>query len=874
MAKRIYTLAKELGVDSKTIVAKCQAEGLADTVKNHMSTLSAGLEATIQEWFSEVEVAPTAVERADKVDVAAAKRKASKKRKKRKLKAKKTEEEAAPAVAVAEAPEALPAEQEQAAELSAPQELQIKAPVEVKPPPKPKIMPSPKHVPEPAKLQGPKVIRVEEAERVRSIPSRPKPDRPAEPLEPAAEVPLGAEASVHPRRRRQGAAALEEEGKRPKRRLIQRRGRLFDSGEKLREWRDRDLIERSERLAQASGQMLRGRQTEIRESVAPSTLPRIGKVSVKEPIRVKDLSAAIGIKGSEIITKLMNQGIMASLNATIQSDVAELLALEYGAELQIEREESLLEIFAGKHESIEAVDLQSRAPVVTLLGHVDHGKTSLLDRIRSSQVVAGEAGGITQHIGAYRVHLGDNRDVVFLDTPGHQAFTAMRARGANMTDIVVLVVAGDDGVMPQTEEAINHAKAAGVPVVVALNKIDLPGVDENRILGQLAEKGVSPHEWGGDSEVVRTSATTGQGIDDLLEHLSYIAELRDLKADVAVPASGAVVEAELDSGRGVVARLLIQRGTLKVGDVVAAGAAHGRIRALIDETGKHVEKAGPSTPIEAMGLDVVPEAGKKFYVTEDMAQAKMLAEEDGRLARERVLIRRPQVTLDNFMGQLEAGETQELCLILRADVQGSIDVLCKSLNELSVSEVRIRILQAMVGGITEGDVLLAEASGAIIIGFNVVAGEQARILAERSGVEIRQYRVIYEIIDDISKALENRLAPRVEENVLGHAQVRQIFKISRIGTIAGCYMTDGIISRTSKARLIREDVVINDGLSLESLKREKDDVREVRAGLECGIKLAGFDDVKVADVIEVYEKVEVARTLSSVAAGNTVGNSS
>ena len=509
-----------------------------------------------------------------------------------------------------------------------------------------------------------------------------------------------------------------------------------------------------------------------------------------------------------------------------------------------------------------------------MLGHVDHGKTSLLDRIRSSRVVDSEAGGITQHIGAHHVRLGENRDLVFLDTPGHQAFTAMRARGANMTDIVVLVVAGDDGVMPQTEEAINHAKAAGVPVVVALNKIDLPGVDENRILGQLAEKGLSPHEWGGDTEVIRTSATTGQGVDDLLEYLSYVAELEDLKADTGVPASGTVIEAELDPGRGVVVSLLVQRGTLKVGDVLACGSADGRIRALIDETGKHVKQALPSTAIEVMGLNVVPEAGKKFYVTQSMPQAKILAEEDAQFARDRSLIRRPQITLDNFMGQMEASESQELCLILRADVQGSIDVLCKSLNELSVSEIKIRILQAMVGGIGEGDVLLAEVSGAIIIGFNVVAGEQARIMADRSGVEIRLYRVIYEIMDDISKALENRLAPRIEENILGHVQVRQTFKLSRVGTVAGCYVADGVIRRSSQARLIREDVVVNDKLSLESLKRVKDDVREVKAGLECGIKLAGFDDIKVGDVIEAYEKVEVARTLSSVAAADGAAENS
>jgi translation initiation factor IF-2 len=558
----------------------------------------------------------------------------------------------------------------------------------------------------------------------------------------------------------------------------------------------------------------------------------------------------MGVKASDIISKLMNQGVMASLNDTIQADVAELLALDYGVELNIEREEGMLELFVKNYETLEPVDVQPRAPVVTLLGHVDHGKTSLLDRIRSSHVVDGEAGGITQHIGAHRVSLGKNRHVVFLDTPGHEAFTAMRARGANMTDIVVLVIAADDGVMPQTEEAINHAKAAGVPVVVALNKIDLPGIDMNRILGQLAEKGLSPHEWGGDTEIVQTSATTGQGVDDLLEHLSYIAELEDLKADVGVPASGTVIEAELDPGRGVVARVLVQRGTLKVGDAVAAGAAHGRVRAIMDETGKQVDKATPSTPIEITGLNVVPVAGEKFY----------------RLSRQVSLGRRTKITLENFMGQIDAGNVQELCVILRADVQGSVDVLCQSLNELSVSEIKVRILQAMVGGITEGDILLAQASGAVIIGFNVVASERARTLAENSGVEIRLYRIIYEVMDELRAALERRLAPKIEEKVLGHATVRQIFKISRLGTVAGCLVNDGLISRTNKVRLIRDDVVINEGMSLDSLKRVKDDTREVKSGLECGIKLAGFDDIKVDDVIEAYEQVETARTLSSVAA--------
>ncbi|NIA07224.1 MAG: translation initiation factor IF-2 [Actinobacteria bacterium] len=882
MAKRVYTLAKEIGVNSKAIVAKCQAEGLADTVKNHMSTLSAGLEATIREWFSEAHEAGTAVELGEKVDVAAAKRRAQKKRKKRKSKDEQVPPAEAQMAAVLETPveQAQPqqpseqpvvtAQQESATAEEALTEPQVKPPedtVQTEPPPLPKITPSPKHIPEPAKLQGPTVVRVEEPERVSPIrPSSrgPRPGKSREPILPTAGAEPKSDGPVRAKGRRGGPGTGTTEDK--TKRLLRRRRRGFDAGEKIKEWRDRDLIERSERLAHASGQLLRGRQTEIREGVSQGTLPRSGKVSIKEPIMVKDLSAAMGVKASEIISKLMNQGVMASLNDTIQTDVAELLALDYGVELNIEREEGMLELFVKSYEALEPVDIRPRAPVVTLLGHVDHGKTSLLDRIRSSHVVDGEAGGITQHIGAHRVSLGKNRDVVFLDTPGHEAFTAMRARGANMTDIVVLVVAADDGVMPQTEEAINHAKAAGVPVVVALNKIDLPGIDMNRILGQLAEKGLSPHEWGGDTEVVQTSATTGQGVDDLLEHLIYIAELEDLKTDAGVPASGTVIESELDPGRGVVARLLVQRGTLKVGDIIAAGIAFGRVRAIMDESGRQIDAAVPSTPVEVMGLNVVPVAGERFYVTEDMAQAKALAQEGERLSRQVSLGRRTQITLDNFMGQIDAGKVQELCVILRADVQGSVDVLCQSLNDLSVSEIKVRILQAMVGGITEGDVLLAQASGAVIIGFNVVASERARSLAENSGVEIRSYRVIYEVMDELRAALERRLAPKIEEKVVGRARVRQIFKISRLGTVAGCLVNEGLIRRTNKVRLIRDDVVINEGLSLESLKRVKDDSREVKSGLECGIKLAGFDDIKVDDIIEAYEQVETARTLSSVAA--------
>jgi translation initiation factor IF-2 len=552
---------------------------------------------------------------------------------------------------------------------------------------------------------------------------------------------------------------------------------------------------------------------------------------------------------------------MATANQAIGSDVAELVALDFGTELVVEHRQSLQEQIQNEFDRRQSKNPQKRPVVATMLGHVDHGKTSLLDRIRSTHVAAGEAGGITQHIGAYQISMGGHT-VTFLDTPGHEAFTAMRARGANMTDVVVLVVAADDGVMPQTIEAIHHAQAANVPVIVALNKIDLPGIDYNRVYSQLSEYELTPAEWGGQTEIVKTSAVTSEGIDDLLEHLDYIAELLELKADNTIPATGWVVEAKMSPQQGPVATLLVKEGRLTKGDVVLAGAAYGRVKTLSNSYGQSVKAAATSSmPVEITGLSDVPQAGDRFYCLDDINKAKDAAEESKIRSRESTLAKRTQVTLDNLFTQIEAGNVKELNIIIRADTQGSVDVLTKYLSELSTDEVKVKILHAAPGGITEGDCLLAEASNAIIIGFNVVAEEHASKLAEAKDVDIRLYTVIYRITEDLQKSMAGLLEPEQQEKTVGRAVVRNIFKISRVGTIAGCYVSDGLVTKNAKVRLIRDNIVIRDGLSIDSLRHFKDDVREVKAGLECGIKLTKFDDVKIDDVFDFYEIVEIARTL-------------
>jgi len=628
-------------------------------------------------------------------------------------------------------------------------------------------------------------------------------------------------------------------------------------------WRQIDIEERRARLDAAGGEGLRSRPmrkiaTKSRQNLTIALKPK--KAVISEPITVKDLSAAIAIKATDIILKLMQQGVMATANQVINNDVAEMVALEFDTELVVEHKSTLEEKIRDEFEQRPRNNIQKRAVVGAMLGHVDHGKTSLLDKIRSTHIASGEAGGITQHIGASEV-TWDNKKVTFLDTPGHEAFTAMRARGANMTDVVVLVVAADDGVMPQTIEAIAHSKAANVPIIVALNKMDLPGCNLNRIYSQLAEQDLAPSEWGGQTEVVKTSAVTGEGINDLLESLDYVAELLDLKADPKIPATGWVVEARMSTQRGPVATLLIKEGQLKSGDVILAGSTYGRIKMLKNSYGKKIKTASSSMAVEITGLSDVPQAGDRFYCLDDINKAKAAAEESQINHRERSLAERTQVTLDNLFSQIEAGKAESLNLIVRADVQGSVDVLQKYLSDLSVDEVKINILHAAPGGITEGDVVLAEASNAIIIGFNVVSEEHAAKIAEAKGVEIRLYNIIYRITEDLQKSMVGLLEPEEIESALGRVVIRSTFKISRIGTVAGCFVSSGHASKNAKIRLIRDNIVLKDNLSIESLKHFKDDVREVKTGLECGVKISGFDDVKVDDVLEFYEIVKVARTL-------------
>ena len=595
-------------------------------------------------------------------------------------------------------------------------------------------------------------------------------------------------------------------------------------------------------------------QPEAPSTVAPKAQKR--KIRISELITVSDLSQRMGVKATELIRHLMSLGVLATINQTIDADTAALVAAEFGYEVEsiAVGEEELLAQAEDRPE-----DLKPRPPVVTVMGHVDHGKTSLLDAIRETRVVAREAGGITQHIGAYEVETSRGK-VVFLDTPGHEAFTALRARGAKVTDITVLVVAADDGIMPQTVEAIDHSKAAGVPIIVAINKMDKPEADPERVKRQLTEHGLVPEEWGGDVICVPVSAKKRTGIDELLEMIALQADIMELKANPNKPARGTVIEARVDRGRGPVATVLVQEGTLKVGDVVLAGHQHGRIRALINDQGRRIKEAGPSTPVEILGLDGVPEAGEVFVVVENERLAKQVAQRRLEKARQEEMAKARRLSLEDLQAQIAQGEVQELALVVKADVQGSVEALTKALENLSTDEVRVRVIHGAVGGITENDVNLASASKAIVIGFHVRPESKAAALADQLGVDIRLYNVIYEAIDEIKAAIEGMLAPTVEERVLGRAEVRRLFRIPKVGTVAGCYVTEGVVRRSAKVRLIRDNVVVYEG-EVGSLKRFKDDVREVREGLECGISIQNYNDLKEGDVIEFYVLEEVARTL-------------
>lgn len=631
--------------------------------------------------------------------------------------------------------------------------------------------------------------------------------------------------------------------------------------------RQRDYLldeEEEERLTQA---LHKGKASARAKSATKQEEPASVAVKEKKPIvipetlTVQELAQKMGVSPVEVIKKLMDLGMMVAQNQEVDSDVATIVASDFGYEVEVKVEPDEEALLMQEEEEEDPANLLPRPCVVTVLGHVDHGKTSLLDAIRHTNVTATEAGGITQHIGAYQVE-HEGKKITFIDTPGHEAFTAMRARGARVTDIAVLVVAADDGVMPQTVEALNHARAAGVPIIVAINKIDKPEADPERVKRQLTEHGLVPEKWGGDTIFVEVSAIQKKGIDELLEMILLVAEMNELKANPNRPARGTVIESKLDKGRGPVATVLVQNGTLKVGDALVAGTAFCKVRAMQDFTGKRLSKAGPSTPVEVLGFSEVPPAGETFVVVEDEKKAKQIvARRIENKREEEMKAAVPKVSLDDFFRQVQEGHVKELKLIVKADVQGSVEALKQALENLSTEEVKVNIIHSGVGAVSETDIMLASASNAIVIGFNVRPDVNARRAAESEKVDIRLYRIIYEVIDDVKAALSGLLEPEYREIILGRAEVRKIFKISKVGTVAGCYVLEGKITRDAKVRLIRDGVVVYEG-KLESLKRFKDDVREVVQGYECGLALEKYNEIKEGDQIEAFTVEAVKRELA------------
>jgi len=612
--------------------------------------------------------------------------------------------------------------------------------------------------------------------------------------------------------------------------------------------------ERYRKLKKASKQQ---KKTEITVSKAIKR-----KIRIADAITVGELAKRMGVKANDLIRELMSMGNMVTINHPLDFETAEILAAEFNYEVENIGfdEEAILNVESeGGAAEDKPEDLVERPPVVTIMGHVDHGKTSLLDAIRETNVIAGEAGGITQHIGAYDVEL-DGRKIAFLDTPGHEAFTAMRARGAKVTDIVVLVVAADDGVMPQTKEAINHAKAAGVPIVVAVNKIDKPGANPDKVKQELTEFELVPEEWGGDTIFVEVSAKEKINIDGLLEMILLQAEVLELKANPNKRASGAVVEGRLDRGRGPVATVLVQAGTLRIGDPIVSGTHWGRVRTMTNDRGEQLKEAGPSTPVEITGLSGVPDAGDTFHAVKDEKSAKEVAQHRAQKLREAEMAKSSRISLEQLYARIQQGDVKELKVIIKADVQGSVEAVRESLLKLSTDECRLVVIHTAVGGITESDISLASASDAIVLGFNVRPEPKAAAMAEAEGVDIRLYNIIYDAVADIKNAMEGLLAPTLKEVELGRVEVRETFHISKIGTIAGCYVLDGKVTRNAHVRLVRDSVVIYEG-KLSSLKRFKDDAREVAAGYECGIGLENYNDIKVGDIIEAFEIEEVKTTL-------------
>jgi len=696
--------------------------------------------------------------------------------------------------------------------------------------------------------------REEKREREREEAEKKRAD--AEPAKAEDETASAPEKKKKPEKKKAAARAEKSDGKsdgKPSRRRRRRR-RV-----------DQKAVEENikKTLAKMEGKgKSRRRRKPAREEAKPEPEEREPEnlIKVTEFVSVGELADLIDVPANEIIATCMQLGLMVTVNQRLDFDTIQLICEEFGYVAR-QQEAFVLEEPDEDEEEDEGA-LEPRSPVVTVMGHVDHGKTSLLDRIRETNVIAGESGGITQHIGAYEVDLDDDRTITFLDTPGHEAFTAMRARGAQATDVVILVVAADDSVMPQTVEAIDHARAAGVPLIVAINKVDLPDADPSKVKQELTQHEIVVEEFGGDVLAAEVSAKTGEGLDDLLEKVWLQSEILDLQANPDRDARGVVIEAELDKGMGSVATVLVTSGTLKVGDTFICGLHDGRVRALLDERGNNVEEAGPSTPVRVLGMGGVPEAGDSFAVIPDEGEAREIAQKRQRLQREQGFRRTKEpTTLEELYEHVQAGEIERLNVILKGDVGGSVEALADELEKLSTEEVKVEVLHRSVGAISENDVLLAAASDAIIIGFHVRPDARARKASDREGVDIRLYEVIYEAVQDVRRAMEGLLEPEEREVVLGSAEVRETFRIPRVGTIAGCFVADGIVPRSARVRVVRDGVEVYEG-EIGSLKRFKDDVREVREGFECGINVEGFNDVKVGDVIEAYKIEEVQRTLA------------
>jgi len=865
---RVYELAKELDMPNKDLVDKISSLGIQ--IKGHMSSLDEEEAQLVRDTVTG-KSQQLIVEKRVRRGVIRRRRKVVKTEPPPEL----VEAESKPETV---APAEIPAEMqlEETALTEVPVEEELPTVVDEEPIPEPEEKIAEEAEPEkevekkveekPKKIKKPRRrLKKEAAAKIIKLPERvpeavpkeePKPEEKTEPLAAEPTVP-----SITPESEQEGKPAkakkkkgrrarMEEEEERASRRRLPSRRKEVITGDELYERRitpGRPM--RARKVAKGVAKDLK--KTEI---TVPKAVKR--RLRLDEAVTVGNLAKRMGVKATEVIRKLMELGLMATLNQAIDFDTAALVAAEFSYETEKTafEEREIIQAAPDREE-----DLKPRPPVVTIMGHVDHGKTSLLDAIRETKVTEREAGGITQHIGAYNVNL-DAGQVVFLDTPGHEAFTAMRARGARVTDLVILVVAADDGVMQQTVEAINHAQAAGIPILVAINKIDKENANPDKVKRELAERGLSPEEWGGETTMVEVSAKKQIGLDELLELILLQAELMELKGNPAKKARGRVIEARLDIGKGPLATVLVQEGTLRAGDPFVCGTFHGRVRAMLDDLGRKVEQASPSTPVEVHGISGVPQAGDEFVVVDDERQARQVAAHRQLKLREAELSRATKVTLDNLFARIKEGETKELKMVIKADVQGSVEAIIDSLNKLGTEEIKVNVIHSAAGAVTETDIMLASASDAIVIGFSVRAPQKVQELAEAEKVDLRFYDVIYQLVGDVKDAMEGMLEPIYKEHFMGSAEVLKTFTISRVGTVAGSMVNEGRVEMGAKIRVLRDNVVINDS-KIASLRRYKDEVKEVKAGQDCGIIIEKFNDVKVGDILETYTIEEIRPVL-------------